>query len=131
MTLRPNQNPNPNMQIKFIWGALTFSMIFYTIILFVLGKFNGFRIPSELTPIESVSLSSLFLTYVSFSMFKRQSNMIVCLALNESVVIFGFLATYLSAEGNGFFIIANLLVGLGANVMMFPKESSSNKGYPS
>lgn len=124
------------MTARILWGALTFSILIYSIVLSVLGKLVTVTLPTgELTPIQYVALGANALAIVTYLLHKqlvlsqremqqRLPGYITCWAMNESIAIFGFVAVFLSEEGNGFFYVANAMVAVTGNLLTFPKKEN-------
>ena len=129
-----NQQQNPAMVAKIVWGALCMSLLVYGVALFFTGKLTSIALPTTTErPIEMLALMAPTLLLVTLFMYRTQvpkakthaerfPKQIICWALNESVAMLGFVATFLSPEGNGYFAIANIAAALVANILMFPKE---------
>ncbi len=134
--LQPRHSESDQQLIvaRMLWGALTFSMIIYGVVLFITGKVSAVALPSgELQPIEMIALAANG-TAIAVYMFyknsvetqatieKRFTGYIICWALNESIVLFGFVAVFIGGSGNAFFYLANLMVALTGNLLTFPKK---------
>ena len=128
------KQPNAQVTSKIIWGALTLSMIIYGVVLQTLGKMSFFAMPTGVgEPVELLALVAPLMIFASLMLNKilkgrakdaqgRMTAMIVSLALNETIAMLGFVATFISPEGNGFFYAANTLVALVGNLLVFPSD---------
>jgi hypothetical protein len=124
---------NP-MVLKIIWGALTFSILLYGFVLYLTQKITFFAAPEgALQPLEMLALGYNFMAIVSLvihrtvltkkkSLSERFPLYIVCWALNESIAILAFGATFVEETGNSFFFVTNAFIALTANFLTFPKE---------
>jgi len=109
-------------------------MLFYGGVLYTSGKISGIFLPQgDLFPLEIVAIAMNALAIFVFWYFrnyvtgtadpnKKLSGYIICWALNEAIVLFGFIAVYLPDLGNGFFYATNLIVALTSNLLTFPRK---------
>lgn len=126
----------PLLTSRIVWAALTFSMVLYGFVLFTLQKATSFNIPESYTSLEIVALSSGLMLLVTLwihekkvkpepEMNKRFTWYVMCWALNETMVVIAFAATFISENGNAFIYVTNFILALMGNLIMFPKESIS------
>lgn len=119
------------LTIFVIFFALTFSIIIYGAVLFVLNKtMLGFDTELELFLNVFASLS-VIIGFISFKFnaglkeFKKvqdyQVKKIICYALNESIALFGFSLSYLSGFITYFLIFGSTAIIL--NVYMKPDKA--------
>ncbi|MFL5784726.1 MAG: hypothetical protein ACJ76H_08970 [Bacteriovoracaceae bacterium] len=133
--LQPRQPvpAQPELVAKILWSALTGSMFLYGIILFVLGKVSAVFIPYAMRPLDYMAVfANIVVFYVLFIHHKKVSSQtnpqkkntlnIICWAMNEWIVICGFIAVFSADNGNAFFYVTNLAVGLVGNLLTFPKK---------
>ena len=134
--LQPRQS-TPDQQLitaRIIWAALTMSMIFYGVVLFVTGKVSRLEELSTVpTLFQYIAIMGNLIALGVYWFFKnkvvtepvferRFSFYIVCWAMSEAIVLLGFMAVFLTDDGNGFLYLTNLLVGLTSNIVCFPKK---------
>lgn len=131
--LQPSQDQQLNTA-RMIWGALIMAGFMYGFVLFTTGKVSRIEMPSgELTPFEMMAIAANLIAVVTFFFHKDRIQptrefqkkfvlYILCWALNESIVIMGFMAVFLSESGNAFYYVTNLVVALTANILTFPKK---------
>jgi len=129
-----NQQQNPAIVAKIVWGALCGSLLMYAVALIATGKIATISLPTTTErPIEMLALMAPTLLLLTLFIFRTQvpkakthaerfPKQVICWALNEFVAILGFIATFLSPESNGYFAVANIAAALVANILMFPKE---------
>lgn len=134
--LQPRQSDNDQrlMTARIVWAALTMSMFMYGFALFTTGKLSRAEeligVPSA---IQYIALLANVIGLVTFFIYKnkvvterdfekRFPLYIVCWALNESIVLLGFIAVFLTDDGNGLIYLTNLLIGFSSNVLCFPKK---------
>jgi hypothetical protein len=136
-----NQLSNQHLQIqRMIWLALTGSLLVHTFVLYQIGKISFLETPdfSELGPIEMISLGAGFLVFLSFHLYRSKVDpaksyqerlifLILSLIINETIVLIAFVATFLGNSGNGFLMAENVLLCLVGNLLMFPKEISTQR----
>ncbi len=132
--MQTEASPNPAV-LKIIWVALSFSILLYGLVLFQLQKMTFFSQPTgPLEPLEMAALGYNFMAIVTFiihrtvivkkkDLSQKFTLYILCWALNESIAVIAFAATFVSVSGNSFFFLTNATVALTANVLTFPKES--------
>lgn len=135
--LQPRQSDNDQrlMTARIVWGALTMSMFMYGFVLFTTGKLSrAEELTSVPTAIQYIALLANVIGLVTFYIYKnkviterdfekRFPLYIVCWALNESIVLFGFIAVFLTDDGNGLIYLTNLLIGFSSNILCFPKKN--------
>lgn len=134
--LQPRQSDNDQrlMTARIVWAALTMSMFMSGFALFTTGKLSRAEeligVPSA---IQYIALLANVIGLVTFFIYKnkvvterdfekRFPLYIVCWALNESIVLLGFIAVFLTDDGNGLIYLTNLLIGFSSNVLCFPKK---------
>ncbi len=133
--LQPRQQQaDPLLTAKIIWAALNFSILIYGYVLFTVGKVSGIFAPQgELLPLEMLAMGANLIALGVFFFHKNSvvpqkdfqkkfTGYILCWAMNEAIVIFGFVAVFTSENGNGFFYVTNLAVALIGNLLTFPKK---------
>jgi uncharacterized membrane protein len=125
---------NIQLTSKIVWGALTFSLVTYGLVLHFTEKMTYFAMPSgQGEPIQMLALVAPVMIFVSLFLYKtlmakaksdqeRFTPMVISLALNEGIAMVGFMATFTSADGNGFFYAANTLVAFIGNLLVFPSK---------
>ncbi|MFP5490470.1 MAG: hypothetical protein ACLGG0_03170 [Bacteriovoracia bacterium] len=123
---------NQPLQIaKILWGALQMSILLYGFVLHTLGKLVIFEMPTQPSEIDLIALLAPTILVVNLLLFRKRSSSaktnqqflsahIVYWALNESIAIFGFIASFMSADGNGFFYVVNAAIAIIANLRAFP-----------
>lgn len=122
---------SPLFTSRLIWGALSFSLLFYGFILFELGKASFVRIPETYTMLEILALGMGLILIVTLwihekkvkpepDMNKRFPFYVICWALNEVMVVVAFAAIIGSENGNGFVYVTNFILALLGNLIMFP-----------
>jgi F0F1-type ATP synthase membrane subunit c/vacuolar-type H+-ATPase subunit K len=100
-------------------------------VLYTLGKMIIFEMPTHPTHIDLLALVAPTILVVNLIIFRKRlgsaktnqdflSSHIVYWALNESIAIFGFIASFMSLEGNGFFYVVNAAIAIIANLRSFP-----------
>ena len=131
--LQPQNNQTPQ-NAWILWLALNASMLFYGALLIFLKKISHIAFPSgDPSMFESMSLAFNCMLLVTFfihntkvkseSDFKKKfPMMVICWALNESIAIMAFGATFISTSGNGFYFLTNFMVAIIANIIMRPTE---------
>lgn len=134
--LQPHR-PSADQQLitaRILWAALTMSMFIYGFVLFTTGMVSHVEELSGVpTPIQIVALLSNVIAFGVYYFYKnkvlperdiqrRFPLYIVCWALNEFVVICGFLAVFVTNDGNGVLYVMNLLIALTGNILSFPKK---------
>ena len=134
--LQPRQ-PSPEEQLitaRILWMGLTMSMIVYGFALFTTGKISRVeelsQVPSE---IQIAALLANVISIIVYYIYKNKVQAekdfqkklplyIVCWALNEMIVLAGFIAVFLTDDGNALIYLTNLMIGLTTNVLCFPKK---------
>lgn len=131
------RNPSLNQQLmtaRILWGALTMSMIVYGLVLVVIGRISRIEELSNIpNTFQFFALMANTLGLVVYYLYKNkiapEKNFqnrfpfyIICWALDEAIVLVGFAAVLLTEDGNGLLYATNLLVGLTANVLCFPRK---------
>lgn len=123
---------NHQLQIaKIVWGALQMSILLYGFVLHTLGKLVIFVMPTQPSMIDLLALVAPTILVVNLLLFRKRLSVarthqeyfsahIVYWALNESIAVFGFIASFMSVEGNGFFYVANAAIAIIANLRAFP-----------
>jgi len=128
------------MTLRIIWFALNCSLLVYGYGLFMAHKISYIGTPVSLSLFQQLALANNLLVLVSIYFHKnkilpknslrdRLTPYVMCWALNESIVVTAFAATFLSNDGNGFFYVVNASVALLANIMMMPRLPE-NYGRP-
>ena len=124
---------------KIIWFAITTTLFTYGVVLFSIGKLQTYSFPTQFDrPLELISLVAPLALFANLTLYRRlmskaknpQAMMfatIIALAMNEFISIMGFVATFTSPEGNGFFFIANAAVTLLGNILVFPSGDWESK----
>lgn len=128
----PQQSTLPVAYI--IWGALSFSMIVYGAVLYITGKISFWSVPAgTLQPLEMAALAMNLVMPITFFLYRSQVEpqkdfqkkfpmMVVCWAMNESIAVMAFAATFVGETGNGFFYSVNLAVALLGNFLTRPQS---------
>ncbi len=122
------------MTARIVWAALTISGIIYGFILFTLGKVQGISMPAgDLDTLQIAAIGANLIAFVTFYFHKDRivpnrdfqkkfTGYVLCWALNETIVIAGFLAVFTSESGNAFFYVSNAAVAISANLLTFPRK---------
>ena len=117
-----------------IWSALTMSMFLYGVVLFILGKVSAVYIPTgNFRPLEYAAISANVAVFYVLFLYrqkvvsqidpqKKNTLNIVCWAMNEWIVLVGFIAVFTSQDGNAFFYLTNLAVSVTGNLLTFPRK---------
>ena len=131
------QKPTLDQQLmtaRIMWGALTMSMFMYGLVLVIIGRISRIE---ELTNIPDsfqffalmANTLGLVVYYIYKNKIASEKNFqnrfpfyIICWALNEAIVLLGFATVFITGDGNGLIYAANLLVGVTANVLCFPRK---------
>lgn len=126
--LQPRQ-PSPQEQLitlRIVWAALTMSMFLYGFVLFTTGKISRVE---ELTQVPSeIQVAALLANVISFGVYylyknrKNNQSLIICWALSEFIVIAGFIAVFITDDGNALIYLTNLLIGFTLNLLCFPRD---------
>lgn len=123
------------INLRIVWGALTSSLFLYGFILFTRGA-KAIYLPSSYSALEMVSLSfgALLLATVFIheklirpetEFQKKFVKYVICWALHESILLMGFVASFIAETDNIFFYAVNLSLALTGNLLMFPKEAQA------
>lgn len=132
-------NQKKDLVSKIIWGGLVSSLFLYGIVLFITGKVQTVFFPAAFTrPLELMAITAPIL--LIFNVFILKSALskaqtpeqtltayITSWAINESIAILGFLATFTAVEGNGYFAVVNIFAALVGDFLMFPKPHEAKK----
>jgi drug/metabolite transporter (DMT)-like permease len=109
-------------------------MFVYGFVLFTTGKLSHFEelssVPSlfqYLAIVANVIVLGVYYLYKNKVLPERDIQRrfplyIICWALNEVVVLWGFLAVFMTNDGNGFLYVVNLAIALTGNILTFPKK---------
>ena len=128
------QAPVNSQTVKTIWIALTGSILIYGIVLFQIQKMQFIAFPEgDLDPFQMMALVMNFMILGTFFFFRKVVEkkssiqekfplMVICWALNESVAIMGFAATFLNEDGNGIFYVINAAMAIFGNLLTFPRD---------
>lgn len=134
--LQPHR-PSPDQQLitsRILWGALTMSMLLYGFVLFTLGRITHIEELSQVPSLfQYIAVAANVIAFGVYYIYKNKIApekdfqrkfplYILCWALDEAIVLCGFLAVFVTADGNGFLYLVNLLIGLTVNVLTFPKN---------
>lgn len=134
--LQPHQ-PSADQQLitaRILWAALTMSMFIYGFVLFTTGMISHIEeLSNAPTPIQLVALFSNVIVLGVYFLYKNKVQperniqrrfpfYIVCWALNESVAIMGFVAVFMTNDGNAALYVMNLAIALVGNILTFPKK---------
>ena len=130
-----NQQVDHKATAKIVWMAMTMSVVIYGFVLFQIGKASLFEVPKSFeNPLELLALVAPSMIFASLLVNKSLrakatqpqqhfTAMIVSLAMNESIAILGFVATFVGEPGNIFFYSVNALVAVVGNCLVFPGEA--------
>lgn len=119
--------------LRMINLAMCMSILTYGAVLFILGKIATVSLDFSDPYGQYVLLANVVVLVTLYihktqvapekDLQKRLGLSIVCLALNEFVAILGFAVVFaFSEDGNGFPFVANAVVAIVGNLMMFPKD---------
>ncbi len=114
-----------------VWGALQGSIVLYGALLYVAQRLALLAFPQSVTPIEMAGLVAPSIYVVNLLVFRRRMARartgqekflahVIFWALNETIVVLGFAASYTNEAGNGFFYLTNAAVALLGNFRAFP-----------
>jgi hypothetical protein len=130
---------NNDLKAKIVWGGLVSSLFLYGAILYLTGKLQTVFFPAAFTrPLELMAIAAPIL--LIFNVFILKSSLskaqtpeqtlsayITSWALNESIAIFGFIATFTSPEGNAYFAMVNIFSALVGDFLMLPKPHENKR----
>lgn len=134
--LQPHQ-PSPEQQLitlRIMWAALTMSMFIYGFVLFTTGKISRVEELSQVpTEIQYGALFANVIAFVVYFIFKNKAQpeknlqkktplLVVCWALSEAIVLMGFIAVFITDDGNALIYLTNLFIGVTLNVLCFPRK---------
>ncbi len=130
---------NNDLTAKIVWGGLVSSLFLYGAVLFITGKVKAVFLPTTLTsPFEIIALCVPVILVVNVLLLKSRLSKattakqaftvyVTSWAINESIAMFGFIATFISPEGNGYFAIVNIFAALVGDFLMFPKTFENKR----
>lgn len=130
---------NNDLVPKIVWGGLVSSLFLYGAVLVITGKVQSVFLPTSLArPLEMVALFAPMILVVNVLLLKSRLGKatsaqqaftcyVTSWAINETIAIFGFIATFTSPEGNGYFALVNIFAALVGDFLMFPKTFEAKR----
>ncbi len=130
---------NNDLVPKIVWGGLVSSLFLYGAVLIITGKVQVVALPTSLVrPLEMIALITPMILVVNLLLLKlrlaKATNgqqaftcYVTSWAINETIAIFGFIATFTSPEGNGYFAMVNIFAALVGDFLMFPKTFENKR----